>query len=406
MNSVPSRVRGRARQAGRVFRDGGARGVASRLFASLSRRLGGASQELPLPPTLVADSHRIARPPAGRPVSAGEPLRVGWITTPPAAGSGGHTTMLRMVEALERAGHECTLYLYDRYGGETSQHRAVIRRHWPSVRAEIRDVVQGLSGCDGLVATSWQTAHVLAQQTQVPGKRFYFVQDYEPYFYAHGSEYLLAEDTYRFGFHGITAGSWLSTMLGERFGMACDPFPFGADTQTYTCAGVGPRDGVVFYSKPRVPRRAFVLGVLALEEFHRRHPEAPIHLFGDSVAGLPFSAVQHGVVSPAELNEIYGQCCAGLSLSMTNVSLIPWELLACGVTPVVNGEEHVRQVLDNPYVAWAESSPVALAEGLSAVFRRRAQTTPGRIAASVGDATWERAGSAVVSAIERHIYGP
>ena len=38
------------------------------------------------------------------------------------------------------------------------------------------------------------------------GARFYLVQDFEPSFYAAGSEALMAEATYRFGFHGVTAG--------------------------------------------------------------------------------------------------------------------------------------------------------------------------------------------------------
>lgn len=37
----------------------------------------------------------------------------------------------------------------------------------------------------------------------MPGRRVYFVQDYEPYLYPHGSAYTLADDTYRFGFQAI-----------------------------------------------------------------------------------------------------------------------------------------------------------------------------------------------------------
>ena len=34
----------------------------------------------------------------------GATLGVGWVMTPPAAGSGGHTTLFRMVEAVEAGG--------------------------------------------------------------------------------------------------------------------------------------------------------------------------------------------------------------------------------------------------------------------------------------------------------------
>ena len=42
-------------------------------------------------------------------------------------------------------------------------------------------------------------------------RRLYFVQDYEPYFYATSSESMLAENTYRFGFTAITATDTLAS---------------------------------------------------------------------------------------------------------------------------------------------------------------------------------------------------
>ena len=48
-------------------------------------------------------------------------------------------------------------------------------------------------------------------------------------FYPAGSEALLAEATYRFGFHGITAGRWLADRLRRDYGMQADHFDFGRD---------------------------------------------------------------------------------------------------------------------------------------------------------------------------------
>ena len=45
---------------------------------------------------------------------------------------------------------------------------------------------------------------------------------------------------------------------------------------------------------------------------------------------MPFPAVNHGRITPAELAALYNRCTAGLTLSFTNVSLVPDELLACG----------------------------------------------------------------------------
>ena len=80
-------------------------------------------------------------------------------------------------------------------------------------------------------------------------------------FYPMGSEYLLAENTYRFGFRGITAGTWLKGKLESEFGMKCEAFSFSYDREIYR-----PQEKktqgcrVFFYARPITPRRAWELG--------------------------------------------------------------------------------------------------------------------------------------------------
>jgi O-antigen biosynthesis protein len=395
----------RVRQLIRLLEREGGRGVALRFVRRAETSLAaGRNPGLWVLPADVVDSARL-QPPTPPAVVRDRPLRIGWITTPPAGGSGGHTTMLRMVRGLEEAGHGCVLALYDVHDGEVGAHARRVRAHWPDVRAEVRDARAGLPLLDAWIATSWETAHVLAARPKAGGHRFYFVQDYEPHFYAHGSEYVLAEDTYRFGFHGITAGGWLAEKLVAQFGMVCDAFEFGADTNVYRLTSLGVRDGVVFYAKPGVPRRAFALGVLALSRFAERHPEVPIHLFGDDVGGLPFPVQSHGRVSPDYLNELYNTCRVGLSLSMTNVSLIPWELLASGVIPVVNDAKHNRRVLDNEFVRWSAPTPAALAETISAAYVEADVQVAESASRSVLKASWSDASAVVTGCIERVVAG-
>ena len=141
------------------------------------------------------------------------PARLGWVCAPTGAGSGGHTTLFRMVEAAEKRGHTCVLFLYDAFQGDFRRHEALIRKHWPHLRAEIRDAASGISDVDAAIASSWQSAHALAARGQSPMRRLYFVQDYEPYFYPRGSLYSLAEDTYRFGFRCITLGDMVANII-------------------------------------------------------------------------------------------------------------------------------------------------------------------------------------------------
>ncbi|SDS07465.1 hypothetical protein SAMN04489834_0810 [Microterricola viridarii] len=396
-------AKARARQTQRILAADGVNGILRRVAGRMERRFGVQGQSIPLHPADIADSTRLIAP-AAAPDVADRPLRIAWVTTPPSAGSGGHTTMFRMIEGLEAAGHSTTLCLYDIYRGDVALHENTVRESWPRVRSSVRDSAQGFGEADVWIATSWQTAHVLASHPELPGTRMYFVQDYEPYFYPHGALAALAEDSYRFGFTGITAGAWLSGELGERFGMECAHFEFGADANVYSLRDAAPRAGVVLYTKPGVARRGHELGVLALQRFVEQVPEAPVHLFGDPPGTLPFSAVSHGRLTPAELNELYNSCRVGLSLSFTNVSLIPWELQACGVVPVVNDARHNRAVLRNSEVHWAAPTPGALAEAMVAAWRGYdPSSTPTRQAAAVAGDSWDESARVVTEFIENTV---
>ena len=394
----------RARETLRVLRTAGPRGLAQRLSRVAYRRLGAAELDFPIDLDDVADSHDLSLTVPQRRPARGTPLTVGWVCTPPAPGSGGHTTMFRMIEAVEAAGHTCVIYLYDMFGGEHERHADVIRQFWPAVRAEVRPVADGLPPHDAYVATAWPTAHVLAARADLPTRRLYFVQDFEPLFYPQGAEYVLAEDSYRFGFRTVTVGSMLADLLAERFGVTARVAQFGCDTDTYRVTNPKARGGVIFYTKRDVARRGYALGVLALRDFHRRRPEAPIHLFGDPTVQVPFPAVNHGSVTPARLSELYNDCAAGIALSFTNVSLVPDELLACGVVPVVGDNPYARGGLDNPHVRWTEQTPRAIADALTAVVDGE-RAVPEEVSASVRSRPWRDAQRATLETIEDEVYG-
>jgi glycosyltransferase involved in cell wall biosynthesis len=350
---------------------------------------------------LAADLDAPFDPPVP-PVREGEALVLSWVMTPPSRGSGGHTTLFRLIEHLERRGHDCRVFLYDVYGSDAAYHEAVLRDAFPQFRGPVLDMTERPDDAHALFATSWQTAYPV-YRSRGAGKRFYLVQDFEPAFYAASTQSALAEATYRMGFHAVTAGRWLATKLAGDYGMAADGFDFGCDTDRYQL-GVGPRDGIVFYARPDAPRRAFDLGTLALELFAAARPDVTIHLYGGALGRLPFPAVQHGHVGVDELNEIYGRCFAGLTLSLTNVSLVPFEMMAAGCIPVVNDAEHNRTVLDNDFVWYADASPHALAAALQAIcslpdFAARSASAAG----SMHSVSWDDAGATVERVLYREL---
>lgn len=378
------------------------RTTAQRVVRRLADRLDAGELDFPLLREDIADSQRHVAAP-GVPVTEARPLVVGWVTTPPSRGSGGHTTMFRMIRALEEAGHRCVVLLYDRHGGHVEHARHVIRDAWPWVHAEVRSIRDGLRGLDACVATAWPTAHVLARHRGAGLHCFYFIQDYEPFFYPVGSEHALAADTYRFGFTQIALGDMVQQRLASEVGIASHLVPFSCDTSVYRLDGGAPRSGIVWYAKPGAARRGFQLVALALEEFHRRHPEHEIHIYGSEPPALPFRVTSHGRLSPAQLNELYNRVIAGCAMSFTNISLVAEEMLAAGCVPVVNDSPDAHADMPSPYVRWAAPTPGGIADALAVAVAHPA--VPDAVAASVRTDNWEVAGRGVVEIVESVTYG-
>jgi glycosyltransferase involved in cell wall biosynthesis len=404
----------RIRQTGRLLRAEGGAAVGARALRRAADQLAPTGYgRLPVSRGHLFGAAEVAANgwvlPGPAPTVPSERLTVGWVFVPPRPGSGGHTTMFRLISALEQAGHRCVLYVLDRHGWELGQHERTIRRWWPWVEADVRDFAAGMEDSHAIFATAWETAYaVLASPAK--GVRFYLVQDFEPSFYPAGSEALMAEATYRFGFHGVTAGRWPAGRLRDEYGMPADHFDFGCDLDRYWCDGaVEARSGICYYCRPRTPRRAYELAMVALDLFAARHPEVDIHLFGRAAGKLGFRATDHGVLTPEQLNALYNRCIAGLALAATNGSLVPHEMLAAGCIPVVNDGEQHRMVLDNPHVAYAPPTPFDLAEALSALVERplAARTAAAAAAAtSVQAASWGTAGQQVDRIVRRVVADP
>lgn len=340
-----------------------------------------------------------------RSAAAQDALRMNWIMSPPGIRSGGHTTIFRILNYLQQQGYSNRVYFYDPFGSDLKYYEGIVREYF-GFDSEIGDVRCGMRDADAVVATAWPSAYA-AYNARSAGKRFYFVQDYEPDFHPASTFSVLAENSYRMRFHGITAGRWLAEKLRRNFDMEADFFPFGCDTKQYFRDGSSPRSGVAFYARLGTPRRAVELGLLALELFAKRHPNIELHLFGQELGRLPFKYINHGLLAPEQLNEIYNRCFAGLSLSLTNVSLVPHEMLAAGCIPVVNDGEQNRMVLDSPFIEYAQATPHALASALEAVMNRPDAELISRSAAeSVAMVSWDTAGAVVDEIVKRSLLSP
>lgn len=342
------------------------------------------------------------------------PVKIAWIMSPPGKESGGHQNLFRFINFAEQAGHDCTIYLYDNVGAAPTlaATKAMLRESsaYPNLRAEIveYDREAGVrADTQALFATGWETAYP-AYRDASSARRFYFVQDFEPLFYPLGSQALLAENTYKFGFHGITAGGWLKHKLSTDYGMPCDSFDFAVDKTHYSVTNRGKRNEIFFYARPVTPRRAFELGILALSEFARMRPDVTINLAGWDVSefNIPFKHNNLASMEIDQLNAVYNRCGAGLVLSLTNMSLLPLELMSAGVTPVVNDGPNNRMVSDNENIEYVQPSPRLIAKTLVDVLERPdAIERSIAMSASVEDVDWADSGTQFVDAFERAMRG-
>jgi len=299
-----------------------------------------------------------------------ERLRLALVIPSFRRGSGGHNTLLQIFSRLEQRGHLCSVWLYD----FTGQHLA----EWPAViRADIREffapiegpVYKGFDqwqGADVAIATGWQTVHPTLMLDQCRA-RAYIVNDHEPEFYAASTEREMAEDTYRHHLHCIAASPWLRDLLIERYAASADAFQLGVDHSLYQPRPVTRRkDTVIYYARHVTPRRAVPVGLMALSELHRRRPDLRIVLFGDEgKLESPFPYEHLGVLTPPQLATLYSEATVGLCLSLTNFSLMPKEMLACGLPCVELADVSAESIFgsDGP-LELAALDPRAIADAL------------------------------------------
>lgn len=337
------------------------------------------------------------------------PMHVAWVVPPFSIGGGGHTTIFRMVQALERKGHRCSIWVHDPMGidgkGEGTK-RKRINDHYMQLSATVHNGFRHWTGADVVMATGWDTVYPVLRLEDC-GARAYFVQDHEPEFYASSTKSLLAERSYRQGLHCICASPWLADIVRTKYGATATPFLLGSDTEAYQPSDVPRRrDTVVFYARHFTERRAVELGEMALTEVKKRLPDTRVLLYGtDAMQLLPFTYEHIGIVSPARLSRLYGEATVGLSLSLTNYSLIPQEMMACGLPVVELAGRACEGVFgdDGSVISLAQDNAIDIADKICELMlndeKREQQGAAGLEFARKH--TWDDAAAIVVGAIEK-----
>lgn len=285
--------------------------------------------------------------------------RVAWLVPAPIPGSGGHRTILNHASFLAEQGWE-TFFFVDT-NDSPREIKQTFERLFYKTPITYRSGLTIDGDFSAVIATAWWTAIAAARAEHIPN-RLYFVQDYEPYFHAMGSDHLSAIASYKLGLTPITIGRWLAKKLQSDFGCQPQFFDFGVDHGTYFPLARKRENAICILYQDDKPRRCAemireaVLGI----RFHR--PDVKIYLFGQLTAPAIHGTHHLGLLSRQQCNDLYNQCRVGICLSSTNPSRIPFEMMASGL-PVIdlycesNLFEHVDET-----VLLSEPDPYSIAE--------------------------------------------
>ncbi|WP_213684846.1 glycosyltransferase [Roseicyclus sp.] len=347
---------------------------------------GAESASLPLHLQVVLHAAKTGRkqirPPAKIQMDA---LTQHWIVPDFQPGSGGHMTIFRMIKFQEMFGHRCKVWI-EAPVFHTTPAAAwdTIVKHFQCIGAEVDFVENGFFDArgDAVIATGWSTAY-LARAATGFHEKFYFVQDHEVEFYPTGSERLLALQTYHFGLSCICASPWLESMMRERYGLWARSFHLAYDAEIYTPTDPSAQsqeqtDGplrIAVYARNHTARRCVALSLIALEQLATTRDDFEVHFFGQ--ADLPFvqagfSGVNHGVLGAQKLAALYRSCDIGICFSGTNYSLVPQEMMACGLPVVELDGESTRAIFPKGVVTLAGPEPADIAAKLAKLLDNKA----------------------------------
>lgn len=286
------------------------------------------------------------RAPLLPPVEGGtgdRPLRLAMIVPPFGFGSGGHAVIFGLAAALERRGHALSFWMHDPFGEQPDAsggalRQAIIDDYGPIEGPAFRGF-EHWNGADVVLATGWQTVYP-AMALDRCRARAYVVNDHEPEFYPTSLESYFAAQTYSLGVPCLLGGGgWLQQTLEREYGVSvAATFPYPVHPEFRRRDVARREDTIVLYGRNTTPRRAVGLALIALEELVRRRPNTRVVLFGDQDTPETAFPYEHlGPISPEALSWVYSEATVGLGLSMTHGSLVPHDMMACGL-PVLDLE--------------------------------------------------------------------
>lgn len=304
------------------------------------------------------------------------------LRAPIAQTGGGYKTIFSLAYDLSERGHDVHLYvepIAHLAAKNTEEIITFCREHFGQSSTTIHVGHNAICASDVAIATNWPTAYVVDRLPNTKCKA-YFVQDYEPDFYDKvDPNYEAADRTYDLHLRKIVIGKYLDTLFSERDGFAPGQVSFALDRKIYTNLGIrpgAPPVRILFFARPGLKRRAYPVGVEALRRVAKACREVEIVFYGMAQSEeVGFEYENLGELTRSEVAVAMNRCHIHLSFSLTNISWVPFEAMACGCAVVEANVPSVQVWMEEGTCILPEPEPEAVAEALILLIRDHAFRT-------------------------------
>lgn len=294
---------------------------------------------------------------------------------------GGIFTIFRFIEKMSVEGVENRVIIYDNPSFDVEKLKKQISENFPNLRKykiiifdHSNQKVSELPSCDIAICSFWVSAYLLLKFNKTK-RKYYFIQDYEPLFYAGGSTYALAESTYRFGFRGLVNTPGLLAAVNQRHGLEGISFIPAVDQTIYypDSNKNNKRLKIFFYARPNNPRNAFNLGVVVIKQLLDKYGDSIEVVtagseWNESAYDLSGKITNLGLLKSLEdVAELYRGCDIGFVYMLSkHPSYQPFEFMASGMATVSNrNEDNLWFLKDGKNCLLCEPSVKAFVEKIS-----------------------------------------
>lgn len=256
---------------------------------------------------------------------------------------GGHTSILRLGTILTKKNIEVDFVSYSNQ--EKDEMKKIATLNLKDVKGNFKKYSDAKNEkYDFCVATSWRSFYYAKKMN---GYKVYFIQDYEPYFFKVNERYLLAKKTYELGSHMISLGNWNKKQIINNCQLVSkiDTIDFPYEPKEYTFQKREFEEyknketiKIAVYAKEegkRIPNLIQSILIKADEILRKNNNlRLEISFFGFNKKYKTRIGTNLGKLSKEKLNELYNQSDFGMVASMTNISLVPLEMLGTGL-PII-----------------------------------------------------------------------